>query len=72
MRWHPDKCKDTPRDEATSHFQEINLAFQTISKWKETGIDERCGARARARSEMWSEPWRCARAESYRRSGDPG
>lgn len=41
MRWHPDKCKDSSREEATSHFQQINLAFQTISKWKETGRDER-------------------------------
>ena len=50
MRWHPDKCKDSSREEATSHFQQINLAFQTISKWKETGRDER--------RVMWPRPAR--------------
>lgn len=40
IKWHPDKCKDVSRDEATRKFQEINQAFQALSQFKKTGLDE--------------------------------
>ena len=37
IKWHPDKCKDVPREEATAKFQTISRAYKCLEAYIETG-----------------------------------
>ena len=37
IKWHPDKCKDCSREEATAKFQQISQAYKCLERYVESG-----------------------------------